>query len=356
MNPACQRRHFGWYLPVLIGTAALLAPICGCGGNGGGGNSFQTVNFTQPSGSYSATTVTSFPPPSLGPHPLGVSLSNTGDAVIGTGGEEGQGNVAGAPYSLWQNGLTSLPAGFAFGQVSDAGAVIENPTSGTGGTYSNGQITTLPLPVGFTQASAQAISGSGDIAGVATGSGTVQAFLWKGSAITSLGLPASTVSATCVGINNSDEIIGRYTDSAGLHLFLWNNGVLTDLGQLNPVGIGNNGEIVGETSSQLPAVWSSGKMSLLPVPGRSPNNGVTATVVSINSSGEVVGFVQTGTGDIPTLWSGGKAFNLTSDLSASGLTVGQLFAINDSGQILAEAGDNNTDEIVIMMPQPRDPL
>ena len=183
--------------------------------------------------------------------------------------------------------------------INDSGQVIGAWAPGENGTgthhpwlYSNGTMTSLPVPSGLTAPSCVpgAINNSGQIAGYCTdASGNYHGVLWQNGTVTTLGTLGGLQVETVTAINNNGQITGRGTTSTGaLDGFLDSNGTVTDLGaSFFPVALNDNGVIV-----------------------------------------DITGLIDIG----------GTVQNLDNLIPASsGYTISVVFGINDNGQIVAEA-------------------
>jgi len=182
--------------------------------------------------------------------------------------------------------------------INDSGQVVgswasSQSTSGTGShpwVYSNGTMTSLPEPSGFTSCAADAINNNSQIIGSCRdASGTEHAVLWQNGTVTVLGTLGGLQVTMVTAINNLGQIAGWGTTSTGaIDGFLDSNGTVTDLGTgFRPFALNDNGVMVD------------------------------------------------GTGQID---SGGTVQNLNNLIPAnSGYTIGFANAINDNGQIAAQA-------------------
>jgi probable HAF family extracellular repeat protein len=159
-------------------------------------------------------------------------------------------------------------------------------------------------------------------------------FLYSNGTITSLPEPSDLTGASCEAraINNTGQIAGMCTDASGnAHLVMWRNGTVTDLGtilhddlaDLEALSMNNNGQIVGWTAQSTTGfLYSNGTITNLS--GFFPN--------AINDNGVMVGGEQ--------IDSGGTVQNLNSLIPAnSGYQITYATAINDNGQIVANASD-----------------
>src|SRR5215472_68213 len=201
--------------------------------------------------------------------------------------------------------------------------------------YSNGTMTDLGT-LGGNYSQANVINLSGEVVGSASTSTGGSSFLWDGKKMTALsGLGA-------YGINDSGQIAGVCGPNPGSHACLDSNGKVTQLPNpstftpydCSASAINNNGQILGgcdDTSSYEHAVlWQNGTPTDLGTFG-----GPQAKAAGINNLGQVVGFAQTSTdADHGFLWSNGQMTDLGLNFFPA--------AINDNGQIVANAYDTNT--------------
>jgi probable HAF family extracellular repeat protein len=169
--------------------------------------------------------------------------------------------------------------------------------------YSNGTMTSLPVPSNLTAPSCDplAINNNGQIIGsCATNNGaTSNAVLWQNGTVTTLGTLGGLQVHDLTGINNNGQIVGWADTSTGTTVgFLDSNGTVTDLGAFLPQAINDNGVIIG--------------------------------------------------GD--QIYSGGTVQNLNNLIPAnSGYTITEAFGINDNGQIIAQASDATTSEAAVLL-------
>ena len=119
-------------------------------------------------------------------------------------------------------------------------------------------------------------------------------FIWDhGKKIT---FPSNVLSATA--LNDLGQVAGTYlpAGSAQAHGFLWCKGALTDLGELSPVSLNDNGQILaGSTTSYgLAFLWDHGSVTQL-----LPQDGTVAMPTLLNNNGLVAGISGT---DTATAW------------------------------------------------------
>jgi probable HAF family extracellular repeat protein len=197
-------------------------------------------------------------------------------------------------------------------------------------------------PLNGSDSGANGINGSGQVVGqYGTNNNPQHAFLYSNGTITGLPEPSFNSGASCEAdaINNTGQIAGSCTDTSGTaHLVLWHNGAVTDLGTLGTPGsvtfaqaisINNKGQIAG-TVFTTGAGTSEGFLY---------SNGTITSLgsflaASINDNGVMVGG--------PSIDNGGTVQNLNTLIPAgSGYQIQDATAINDNGQIVANATDNH---------------
>ncbi len=180
---------------------------------------------------------------------------------------------------------------------------------------------------------------SGQVTGTWGTFGPVHAFLYSNGTMTGLPAPAFTGSFGCQGraINNNGQIAGICWDTGdNAHLVLWQNGTVTDLGMLGnlasaeTLSINNNGQIAGWAGSPNGSngfLYSNGTITSLG----------SFFAAAINDNGVMVGG--------PSIDSGGTVQNLNTLIPAgSGYQIQDATAINDNGQIVANAYDTPTNQ------------
>jgi probable HAF family extracellular repeat protein len=216
---------------------------------------------------------------------------------------------------LWDGTLTNLNVLYgtsgnstAFG-INDAGLIVgqTNTTNGPRAIlWNNGTLIDLGT-LGGNYSGAYAINNAGQVAGTSITAANLQhAALWNGATPTDLGTLGGTISAA-YGINDAGQVVG-YSEIAGdtaFHATLWSGGSVTDLGTLG-----------GNYS------FASG----------------------INDVGLVAGNSTTAVGtQVATLWDGSALLDLNSlvDSSATGWLLQEANAINNGGEIVGVAFNNN---------------
>ena len=132
------------------------------------------------------------------------------------------------------------------------------------------------------------------------------------------------------GINKQGWIVGGSKSGGGVEqAFVWQGDALIPLGMREAFAINDAGTVLGVTDSLQPVVLRDG--NFIPI----NFSGTSAKAFGLNSSGQVVGFVEQ-----PTLsafiWTEAEG---TLDLNTlvapgNGWTLGLAYGINESGQIL----------------------
>ncbi len=256
------------------------------------------------------------------------------------------------PYHafVWSNGtmtdLGTLGGTYSQGlSINSSGTVVGTADTATGSesfiapygyTQQTGKKSASLHMIALTGLGAYGINDAGQIAGVCTGNSGSHACLDSNGTITLLPTPSNLTGCGATAINNNGQILGGCGDtSSNSHAVLWQNGTPTDLGtfggpQATATAINGLGQAVGYamTSSytQHGFLWSNGTMTDL------GNNFFPAAV---NDSGVVVG------SDL--VYSGGTLQNLNTLIPAgSPYQIDSATAINDNGQIVANAYDTTT--------------
>ena len=164
---------------------------------------------------------------------------------------------------------------------------------------------------------AVAMDEAGDIAWSACGHEDPWAWLSQGNSWTPLGgLPGGSGHSWVYSMNEHNQIVGStgavYTgESPGAypHAFIWDNGTMRDLGQLG----------------------------VKPCPSHPDRNCSYASALSINESGQVVGYSTAADGSVHmVLWANGTVRDLWR-LPASGPYPSRA-VINDAGQVVGSSG------------------
>jgi probable HAF family extracellular repeat protein len=192
--------------------------------------------------------------------------------------------------------------------------------------WASGKIQELPTFPGDSDGGAFGINDNGQVVG-SSGPCTpgfnpqsqvyfvpVHALLWQNGAATDLGNlggDGEFAGNHACAINNRGQVVGHsdLTDDATAHAFLWTRETrMSDLGTIPgdfasfALGINDRGEVVGASVdanfNPRAFLWDNGAMvdlnTLIPA-----NSGLSLQLAeSINSSGQIVGFGQTSTGEV----------------------------------------------------------
>jgi len=342
-------------------------------------DSGQVISLTSYHGSpaafflYSDARTEVFGPVTLGGGvPNFVAINDSGEVIADS---DITGDAASHAF-LWQRG----PSGWvvtdlgtlggtdsAANAINDSGQVVGwSDTVGDAQhafLYSGGVMTDLGT-LGGTESVATAINDSGQVVGwsYTTGDVAVHAFLYSNGVMTDLGALGATGSAA-TAINESGQVTGDlYTAGDVTHAFLYSGGVMTDLGTLDgastyATAINESGQVIGDSyytdytagvvTHTRAFLYSGGVMTDLGTLG-----GTDSYVTGINDSGQVIGASET-TGDDTQhgfLYSGGVMMDLNDLLPAgSWATIFDARAINDQGQIAAEAFDSSGESHAVLL-------
>jgi hypothetical protein len=288
--------------------------------------------------------------------------------------------LGGAPTSGYQ------APGFG---VSDSGAAIGSDSAGTY-IYSNGSLTTLSALSGGTVEGAEAISGSGDIAGYYTSGTIFGGFIDNdGTFTTFYNPPGFTGPGLYVdAVNNSGEAAGSYQAGTINDGYIFENGTFTtfigptgtgigddlapnlnDLGQFigeysinrstlggyiysdgsyttfaGPSGasffgfsgLNDSGEAIGDISNTQGFIYENGNYTILSGPP-----GATSVIPNaINNSGEIAGYYRSGgTNYFGFVYENGT-YTTIEDPAAPNSYNYDITGINDSGEIVGQYTDS----------------
>jgi probable HAF family extracellular repeat protein len=289
----------------------------------------------------------------------GASSSPTADVatLFGSGGD---------------TNINTLNASVSLGNaINDSGQVAgeESSTSDTCSCfhaflYSNGVMKNIEDTSIFPNGSqAYGINKSGQVvgAGFPTGAGyPFHAFLYSAGKMTDLN-PFNGYQSIARSINDSGEIIGSSTgDNTKANpessTWLYANGKITSLSSTNNgYFINNNGQIAGENSAGDGTVYANGVWTDL---GKFPGSTYTIAL-GVNDNGIAVGIaffpVQSYHPFRPgkhvgVLFTSNGPIDLTTLLpSNSGFTVTDAVAINDAGQIAADAKTSTGQQHAVLL-------
>lgn len=248
--------------------------------------------------------------------------------------------------------------------INEKGQVVGVSSTATNTThaflYSDGIMTDLGT-LGGSKSKAYGINDHGQVVGYAYDTNELwHAFLYSGGNMTDLGtLPGGMVSEAR-DINNNGQVVGfsNYTSNQFTHAFLYSNGIMTDLGTLGSgvsaaYTINDNGQVVGysghSTGFSHAFRYSGGTMDDLGVLNSFYSS---SSELGINKSGQVVGDVWGGAEHRAFLYSSGGMTNLNQLIPVPGWTLMYAYAINDSGQIVADGFIGPTTAALLLTPLP----
>ena len=241
-----------------------------------------------------------------------------------------------APLGGSDNSLNNAVALNNLGQVVGSSDLFNSAQNQLPVLYSHGQFQTL-LGNGYDSSSATAINNQSQIVGVAHNGSQWNGFLYAGGQVTTLGGQYSNAQAafTPTAINNSGTVVGNQaftssSDSQGnavQHALIDNNGQFTDLGAwTSAYSINNSGVVVGNydpSGTEQAIVYNHGQLTNLATQQHwaDPSN-----AVAINNQGTIVGTDGNGT----FIYSNG----LVQDLGTLGGAYSDPYAINDAGAVV----------------------
>jgi len=197
----------------------------------------------------------------------------------------------------------------------------------------------LPLPVGSTEGTANAINNTGTIVGRSNFAGGTFATRWvrlngAWSALRLVPVPLDVTYEEATDVSDDGTIVGYSVTAAGTRGFLWQSGVRTDLGPLGIKrvdGVSSSGQAAGQTVDNIAMVWSPANgVTVLGTLG-----GVLSYANDINASNEVAGTTLTGAGQNRAFfWTRKKGM---TELGTLGGTESFGNAISGAGQVVGSS-------------------
>jgi probable HAF family extracellular repeat protein len=247
--------------------------------------------------------------------------------------------------------------------------------------YGNGHLNDLGTLNGGKNSQGNSINLSGQVAGWSATSSGNDAVLWNGKKTVDLGAlaPIAGQDSVAFGINDSGQVVGTWGTNNPEGAFLYSNGTITTLPAPSFVGsfgcqaraLNNNGQIAGvcwDASDNAHLVlWSGDSVSDLAI--LAPGTIAIPEALSINNSGQIVGYVGGGDGFLysngtlkdlgsfnaesindtgvivggPSIDNAGTVQNLDNMIpSGTPYVIQDATAINTNGQIVANANDTAT--------------
>ena len=344
------------YSSVSVDVVTSSGELLGSGTNDSTGNSDVLV------WSSVATTPTALS--TIGYRNVTVATASSSGEVVGSGTNDSTGNSDGLVWSSVAATPTVLapPAGYSgvnVNGVTSTGEIVgygtNTSTNTADGLVWSSSTATTPTALtvtGYHNVFTKAVSSSGEIVGGAFDNSTNLAtgIVWSSASAVPVALLQHNL-VTVSGVSSSGEIFGNLSNSAGRNSvgLVWSSASATPTAlasgtdgftDVNVAGVSPSGEIVGvafndATGGSEGLVWSSvsATPSVLAAPtGVSTDN---IAVAGVTSSGEIVGYVPSGSGE-GLVWSSPSA--TPSPLaSPTGYRVAGVRAVSPSGEIVGDA-------------------
>ncbi|MDQ6676132.1 MAG: hypothetical protein M3Z09_02415, partial [Acidobacteriota bacterium] len=276
-----------------------------------------------------------------GAYTYGAGINNAGQVT----GSFGPSNY-GAQAFLYTDGhgLSAIAGPYSAGYgINNAGQVTGYSTNGHAFLYSNGQTTDLTPSLKSAGSVGYGVNNAGQVTGAYyIDINPENGFLYSNGQITDLGGISPGFA-----INEAGQVTGYAYTALLRQAFLYSDGQMKSLGTLGGrqsegYGINNAGQVTGiadtSNSREHAFLYSNGQMTDLDPSG----NYYYSKGLAINSSGQVVGALRAPVG--PTydtrafVYRSGQILDLNDVIDPRlGLTLARATAINDRGQIVANA-------------------
>lgn len=263
----------------------------------------------------------------------GSGLTNLTAGSTATGGQangiNNAGQIAGTQYiggqsyaTVWNNGVATTAGGagsyaMAINNSGGVAGMLVNNGQGNAFVAENGTVIDLGDLSGGSWSAAYGLNDEGQAAGYGmTGNGVFRGFIWTpGQGYSALGTLGGA-NSYAMAINNSGMAAGSSQVSSGyIHAFVSNGSSIEDLGTLG---------------------------------------GSSSYAYGINNLGDVVGYSLTGGNQTDGfLEEGGVMYDINSLLiDAPGWEITQLYAINDSNQVVGVGVLNGVEHAVLLTDPP----
>lgn len=271
-------------------------------------------------------------------------INDRGQVVIERGGTSAL---------LWEDGsVVELPGSHpdAF-DLNESGQVLlsnpDPPSAGGGGAavWTDGQLTTIPVPRDAQRLEVNDLSESGQVVGNTyfwqtiipgvppIGYGRIRPFIWRDGSMTRLDTGATARHVNAAGqITIAPSTGSPWPENEG---WVWRNGSIQPLG-FHPADINDRGQVVGNSDAGA-HLWHNGQATDLGSLG-----GGETWALGLNERGQVIGWSRTGGGEIHGFaWTSGHMLDLGP--AANEGDVRARFPpvdINDQGQVIGyDAGE-----------------
>jgi probable HAF family extracellular repeat protein len=226
--------------------------------------------------------------------------------------------------------------------------------------WENGVMTDVgDLPGGDDESRAVAINASGQVVGFSAAAAGRRPFLWEsGAGILDLSLePGSPLFFEASDINDAGQVVGQCSGLTPTRACVWESGnPIVDLGVVDPPNTFSVPEAINASALVVGwgAIGSTGGIRGLSWSGLAgtPNDlgelggGEDRSIAfDVNDVGQIVGRSNAGSGDRAVLWDGGPPIDLGE--LPGGENHSEAFGINDLGEIVGVSGDGSGDRGVL---------